>query len=233
MMIDREAAVHASQKFRLMRNGNIVTLISLAVILANAILALVLIWSNPFSFFLTGGIKILGIFMLLSGIAVLIGGLMYVVGLYGLRDVRPEYKDAFSCEIVLIALVVVGGLAGSESVLGKILSIITNLGTLVVLWLVILGTRYLLENLEQDEILRQGKILWWLNVTSTILARMYALLPMPTDKGTGAIILLSVGVVISAFSIVAAVYYVNYLGRVANALEAQTLKQAVEALEEE
>ena len=171
--------------------------------------------------------------MLLSGIAVLIGGLMYVVGLYGLRDVRPEYKDAFSCEIVLIALVVVGGLAGSESVLGKILSIITNLGTLVVLWLVILGTRYLLENLEQDEILRQGKILWWLNVTSTILARMYALLPMPTDKGTGAIILLSVGVVISAFSIVAAVYYVNYLGRVTNALEAQTLKQAVEALEEE
>lgn len=233
MMIDRETAVHAPQKFRLMRNGNIVTLISLAVILANAILALVLIWSNPFSFFLTGGIKILGIFMLLSGIAVLIGGLMYVVGLYGLRDVRPEYKDAFSCEIVLIALVVVGGLAGSESVLGKILSIITNLGTLVVLWLVILGTRYLLENLEQDEILRQGKILWWLNVTSTILARMYALLPMPTDKGTGAIILLSVGVVISAFSIVAAVYYVNYLGRVANALEAQTLKQAVEALEEE
>lgn len=203
------------------------------MILANAILALVLIWSNPFSFFLTGGIKILGIFMLLSGIAVLIGGLMYVVGLYGLRDVRPEYKDAFSCEIVLIALVVVGGLAGSESVLGKILSIITNLGTLVVLWLVILGTRYLLENLEQDEILRQGKILWWLNVTSTILARMYALLPMPTDKGTGAIILLSVGVAISAFSIVAAVYYVNYLGRVANALEAQTLKQAVEALEEE
>ena len=62
---------------------------------------------------------------------------------------------------------------------------------------------------------------------------MYALLPMPTDKGTGAIILLSVGVVISAFSIVAAVYYVNYLGRVTNALEAQTLKQAVEALEEE
>ena len=56
---------------------------------------------------------------------------------------------------------------------------------------------------------------------------------MPTDKGTGAIILLSVGVVISAFSIVAAVYYVNYLGRVTNALEAQTLKQAVEALEEE
>ena len=95
MMIDRETAVHASQKFRLMRNGNIVTLISLTVILANAILALVLIWSNPFSFFLTGGIKILGIFMLLSGIAVLIGGLMYVVGLYGLRDVRPEYKDAW------------------------------------------------------------------------------------------------------------------------------------------
>lgn len=34
-------------------------------------------------------------------------------------------------------------------------------------------------------------------------------------------------------SLVAAVYYVNYLGRVANALEAQTLEQAVEALEEE
>lgn len=233
MTIDRETALHASRKFRLMRTGNIVTLVSLAVILANAILALMIVWSNPFAFFVTGGMGLITFFVLLSGIAAVVGGIMYVVGLYGLRDVRPEYKDAFLCEIVLIVLTIIGALVGSGSVLGQILSTITTLGTLVVLWLVILGTRHLLENLQQEEILRRGKILWWLNAVSTIVACGYGLIPTPTDRGAGTILLLSVGVVISAFSIAAAVYYVNYLGRVANALEAQTLEQAVEALEEE
>lgn len=233
MTIERETALHASRKFRLMRTGNIVTLVSLAVILANAILALMIVWSNPFAFFVTGGMGLITFFVLLSGIAAVVGGIMYVVGLYGLRDVRPEYKDAFLCEIVLIVLTIIGALVGSGSVLGQILSTITTLGTLVVLWLVILGTRHLLENLQQEEILRRGKILWWLNAVSTIVACGYGLIPTPADRGAGTILLLSVGVVISAFSIAAAVYYVNYLGRVANALEAQTLEQAVEALEEE
>lgn len=233
MTIDRETALHASRKFRLMRTGNIVTLVSLTVILANAILALMIVWSNPFAFFVTGGMGLITFFVLLSGIAAVVGGIMYVVGLYGLRDVRPEYKDAFLCEIVLIVLTIIGALVGSGSVLGQILSTITTLGTLVVLWLVILGTRHLLENLQQEEILRRGKILWWLNAVSTIVACGYGLIPTPADRGAGTILLLSVGVVISAFSIAAAVYYVIYLGRVANALEAQTLEQAVEALEEE
>ena len=122
---------------------------------------------------------------------------------------------------------------GSESVLGQILSTIKTLETLVVLWLVILGTRHLLENLQQEEIPRRGKILWWLSAASTIVACGYALIPTLSVIDTGAIILLAAGVVISVFSLVAAVYYVNYLGRVANALEAQTLEQAVEALEEQ
>ena len=46
MTIDRETALHASRKFRLMRTGNIVTLVSLAVILANAILALMIVWPS-------------------------------------------------------------------------------------------------------------------------------------------------------------------------------------------
>lgn len=176
---------------------------------------------------------LIAFFVLLSGIAAVVGGIVYLVGLYGLRDVRPEYKDAFLCEIVLIVLAIIQALVGSGSVLGQILSTIKTLGTLVVLWLVILGTRHLLENLEQDEILRRGKILWWLSAASTIVACGYALIPTPAVIDTGAIILLVAGVVISVFSLVAAVYYVNYLGRVANALEAQTLEQAVEALEEE
>lgn len=233
MTINRETALHASRKFRLMRTGNIVTLVSLAVILANAILALMIVWSNPFAFFVTGGMGLITFFVLLSGIAALVGGIMYVVGLYGLRDVRPEYKDAFLCEIVLIVLAIVQALVGSGSVLGQILSTIKTLGTLVVLWLVILGTRHLLENLQQEEILRRGKILWWLSAASTIVACGYALIPTPSVIDTGAIILLVVGVVISVFSLVAAVYYVNYLGRVVNTLEGQTLEQAVEALEEE
>ena len=212
-----------------MRTGNIVTLVSLAVILANAILALMIVWSNPFAFFVTGGMGLIAFFVLLSGIAAVVGGIVYLVGLYGLRDVRPEYKDAFLCEIVLIVLAIIQALVG----LGQILSTIKTLGTLVVLWLVILGTRHLLENLEQDEILRRGKILWWLSAASTIVACGYALIPTPAVIDTEAIILLVAGVVISVFSLVAAVYYVNYLGRVANALEAQTLEQAVEALEEE
>lgn len=70
MTIDRETALHASRKFRLMRTGNIVTLVSLAVILANAILALMIVWSNPFAFFVTGGMGLITFFVLLSGICI-------------------------------------------------------------------------------------------------------------------------------------------------------------------
>ena len=83
---------------------------------------------------------LIAFFVLLSGIAAVVGGIVYLVGLYGLRDVRPEYKDAFLCEIVLIVLAIIQALVGSGSVLGQILSTIKTLGTLVVLWLVILGT---------------------------------------------------------------------------------------------
>lgn len=90
MTIDRETALHASRKFRLMRTGNIVTLVSLAVILANAILALMIVWSNPFAFFVTGGMGLIAFFVLLSGIAAVVGGIVYLVGLYGLRDVPGQ-----------------------------------------------------------------------------------------------------------------------------------------------
>lgn len=233
MTINRETALHASRKFRLMRTGNIVTLVSLAVILANAILALMIVWSNPFAFFVTGGMGLITFFVLLSGIAALVGGIMYVVGLYGLRDVRPEYKDAFLCEIVLIVLAIVQALVGSGSVLGQILSTIKPWELWWYCGLSFWEPSIWWKNLQQEEILRRGKILWWLSVASTIVACGYALIPTPSVIDTGAIILLAAGVVISVFSLVVAVYYVNYLGRVVNTLEGQTLEQAVEALEEE
>ena len=55
MTLDRETAMLSAQKLRLMQRGNIVVLVSLAAILANAILSLVLALNNPFAL-MRGGI---------------------------------------------------------------------------------------------------------------------------------------------------------------------------------
>ena len=72
MTLDRETAMLSAQKLRLMQKGNIVVLISLAAILVNAILSLVLALNDPFAL-MQGGIGTMGVFMLIGVVAMVVG----------------------------------------------------------------------------------------------------------------------------------------------------------------
>lgn len=113
MTLDHETAMFSAQKLRLMQKGNIVILISLAAILANAILNLVLAWNNPIAL-VQGGIGTMVVFMIIGVVAMAVGSIMYLVGLYGMGRVRPEYQKAFLIEIVLLILGIVYNMLGQE-----------------------------------------------------------------------------------------------------------------------
>lgn len=219
MMIDRGTALHASKKIRLMQRGNILVLISLAALLVNAILALILALNNPIAFYVRGGMGVVMILLLLSGVAATVGAIMYLVGLYEMGDIRPEYRNAFLLEIVLFIVGLLIKWIGTKVSFAQVLETARQIAMLAVLWLVLQGTKYLLESLDQEEILQSGKFLWRLNIAATVLAGVYGLIPIPEEMAAVTIILLVIGVVLSILSLVAAVYYVIYLGKAANALE--------------
>lgn len=219
MEMDRRTALLSAQKIRLMRNGNIVMLISLAMILFNAVFAVVIALSNPVVFILRGGMEMIAVFMLISAIAAIVGAIIYLVGLYGLRDIRPEYRNAFLWEIGLFIFGIVISAIGKEMFFGKVLDAVRTILSLVVAWLVIKGTGCLMESLQREDILHRGEFVWRLTAVSSILGTVYGLIPTGNQMGPRLITLLVIGVILAVFAFVAAIYYVNYLGQAAKALD--------------
>ena len=218
MTLDRETAMLSAQKLRLMQKGNIVVLISLAAILVNAILSLVLALNDPFAL-MQGGIGTMVVFMLIGVVAMVVGSIMYLVGLYGMGRVRPEYQKAFLIEIVLLILGIVYNMLGKEGFLAETVDVIRNLGVLVVLWLVLQGTRCLLDGMEQEAVLQRSQRVWKLYVLSELISVILIFIPVPVGFGTATIALLAFAVVIDILGIVAAIDYIGYLGQAARALE--------------
>ena len=218
MILDRETSMVSAKKLRLMQKGNTVVLISLAAVLVNAILALVLALNNPVAL-LQGGMGTMVAFMIIGVVAMVIGNIMYLVGMYGMGRVRPEYQKAFLVEIVLIILGIVYNMLGKEGVLAETVDAIRNLGVLMVLWLVLQGTRRLLEGLGQEAVLRRGQRVWKLYVLSELISVILIFIPVPVEPSPAIIAVLVFAVVIAILGVVAAIDYIGYLGQAAKAME--------------
>ena len=219
MTLDRETAMSSAQKLRLMRKGNIVFLVSLAAVLVNAVLTLVLALNKPVSFYIGGGATMMLVLLFIGAVAMLIGNIMYLVGMYGMGRVRPEYHKAFLAEIVLIILGIVYNALGQEGFLAETVDAIRNLGVLLVLWLVLQGTRGLLEGLGRETILRRGQRVWKLYLLSELISVILIFIPLPAELSTVTIAVLSLVVAIGMLGIVGAVDYIGYLGQAARAVE--------------
>lgn len=218
MGLERETAMRSAQKFRLMQKGNIVGLFSLAAVLVNAILNRWLLLHDSVVFS-RSDIGMMMLFMVISVAAGLIGKIIYLAGLYGMGRVRPEYQKAFLIEIVLLILGIVYNMLGKEGFLAETVDVIRNLGVLVVLWLVLQGTRCLLDGMEQEAVLQRGQRVWKLYVLSELISVILIFIPVPVGFGTATIALLAFAVVIGILGIVAAIDYIGYLGQAARALE--------------
>ena len=76
-----------------------------------------------------------------------VGGIIYLVGLYGLRNIQPEYRTAFLCWLVSVVVNLVSNQMEEGSLLYTILDLVSIVLGLVVLWLVLQATDRLMSEL--------------------------------------------------------------------------------------
>ena len=87
----------AERKLRQMWQGNVVCMVSMIVMLVMVVVMLMAALSNPFTMYVGGGLEFSLLLTLISSVAMAVGGIIYLVGLYGLRNIQPEYRTAFLC----------------------------------------------------------------------------------------------------------------------------------------
>lgn len=206
----------ASQKLRQMWQGNLVIMISVIFMVVVVVIMLMSAMTNPLTMYVGGGLEFTLVMTLLSTLAMTVGMIIYLVGLYGLRNVQPEYRTAFQCWLVSFVLNLISSLAGEGSLIASILDLATTVLNLVVLWLVLTATNRLMEEISRDDVIRWGRTVWILNLISTVCSVVVALIPI--EVATGAALALTISLAALAVSVVADFWYLGYLGRAATAL---------------
>ena len=206
----------ASQKLRQMWQGNLVIMISVIFMVVMVVIMLMSAMTNPLTMYVGGGLEFTLVMTLLSTLAMTVGMIIYLVGLYGLRNIQPEYRTAFQCWLVSFVLNLISSLAGEGSLIASILDLATTVLNLVVLWLVLTATNRLMEEISRDDVIQRGRTVWILNLISTVCAVVVALIPI--EAATGAALALTISLAALAVSVVAGFWYLGYLGRAATAL---------------
>ena len=206
----------AAQKLRQMWQGNLVIMISVIFMVVVVVIMLMSAMTNPLTMYVGGGLEFTLVMTLLSTLAMTVGMIIYLVGLYGLRNIQPEYRTAFQCWLVSFVLNLISSLAGEGSLIASILDLATTVLNLAVLWLVLTATNRLMEEISRDDVIQRGRTVWILNLISTVCAVVVALIPI--EVATGAALALTISLAALAVSVVAGFWYLGYLGRAATAL---------------
>lgn len=206
----------AAQKLRQMWQGNLVIMISVIFMVVVVVIMLMSAMTNPITMYVGGGLEFTLVMTLLSTLAMTVGMIIYLVGLYGLRNIQPEYRTAFQCWLVSFVLNLISSLAGEGSLIASILDLATTVLNLAVLWLVLTATNRLMEEISRDDVIQRGRTVWTLNVISTVCAVVVALIPI--KAAAGAALALTISLAALAVSVVAGFWYLGYLGRAATAL---------------
>ena len=121
----------AAQKLRQMWQGNLVIMISVIFMVVVVVIMLMSAMTNPFTMYVGGGLEFTLVMTLLSTLAMTVGMIIYLVGLYGLRNVQPEYRTAFQCWLVSFVLNLISSLAGEGSLIAS-LNVISTVCAVVV-----------------------------------------------------------------------------------------------------
>ena len=200
----------AAQKLRQMWQGNLVIMISVIFMVVVVVIMLMSAMTNPLTMYVGGGLEFTLVMTLLSTLAMTVGMIIYLVGLYGLRNVQPEYRTAFQCWLVSLVLGLISGLMGEGSLIASILDLATTVLNLAVLWLVLTATNRLMEEISREDVVQRGRTVWILNLVSTVCSVVVALIPI--EVATGAALALTISLAVADF------WYLGYLGRAATAL---------------
>lgn len=206
----------AARKLRQMWQGNLMSMVSIICLVVMLVIVLMNTLANPFAMYVGGGLEFTLFLTLLSAVVMIVGEIISLVGLYGLRNIQPEYRTAFQLWLVSFVLNLISNLAGEESLISSALDLATTVLNLVVIWLVLQATNRLMENIGREDVIQRGRTVWLLNLISAVCSVVISLLPL----GIKLVVALALvtALISLALSIVAAFWYLGYLGRAAAAL---------------
>lgn len=206
----QEELVLAGQKLRTVWKGYLVTLVTLLVTIVVLLAAVMGIAANPFA---AGGTAVvLVILLLISLVCLIVGGVMTLVGLYGLRPLEPEYRTAFLLSIINIVLGFIGDKLGQN--IGSVVDVARSVLSLVVIWLIVQATGRLMSQIAREDLVELGGQVWKITLACTVIEVVLGLLPLTGSLGLTSVVL----VVVLVMGIVVQCVFLSYLNKAAQAL---------------
>jgi len=157
-------------------------------------------------------LSILSFIPIAGAILAIIGFVLNILALYGASKLQPGYHTAFVASIAGIVLSIIAAFAG-DGIFGSIISILSTVISLAIIYFVIDTTNGLLRGYGEDEIAAKGDKVWKLNlicaIAAVVLTVVLIIVPL-----LGAVL----GIIIGIVEIVAYVLYLIYLHKSYNAL---------------
>lgn len=214
-MVQTEQRMLAGRKLKLMQTGYTAILISLLLLLLCLVLALLSI-DKALLNMSYGGSMFLMFLVLMGSLASLVGVVLHLVGLYGLRPIRKEYCTAFLCLVIALVLSPLSELTAEGSAAFRLLYLGRTVLNLIAIWFTLQGTNGLMEAVGRGDVSARGRLVWilsWTETVLTILLEMLSLGAVLENMGLGLVLLLSL-----LYSLASLVFYWNYLKRASDAL---------------
>ena len=154
--------------------------------------------------------------VLMGSLASLVGVVLHLVGLYGLRPIRKEYRTAFLCLVIALVLSPLSELTAEGSAAFRLLYLGRTVLNLIAIWFTLQGTNGLMEAVGRGDVSARGRLVWILSWTETVLTILLEMLPLGAvleNMGLGLVLLLSL-----LYSLASLVFYWNYLKRASDDL---------------
>lgn len=214
-MMQTEQRMLAGRKLKLMWTGYTAILVSLLLLLLCLVLALLSI-DKALLNMSYGGSMFLMFLVLMGSLASLVGVVLHLVGLYGLRLIRKEYRTAFLCLVIALVLSPLSELTAEGSAAFRLLYLGRTVLNLIAIWFTLQGTNGLMEAVGRGDVSARGRLVWILSWTETVLTILLEMLPLGAvleNMGLGLVLLLSL-----LYSLASLVFYWNYLKRASDAL---------------
>lgn len=206
----QEELILAGQKLRTVWKGYLVTLVTLLVTIVVLLAALMGVAANPF---VGGGTAVVVLILLIiSLICLIVGGVMTLVGLYGLRPLEPEYRTAVLLSIINVVLGLIGDNLGKN--IGSMIDIAQGVISLAIIWLLIQATGRLMSQIGREDLVELGGQVWKITLACTVIEVVVAMLAY-----TKVLFLASISLVVVLIAvIVVQCVFLGYLNKAAQAL---------------
>jgi len=156
-------------------------------------------------------LTILAFIPVVGAILAIIGFVMNLLALYGASKLNNGYHNAFVLSIVGIVLSIISLFA--KGIFGSLISIISTVVSLGIIYFVINTTNGLLKGKGAAEIVKKGESVWKLNLICTVASVVLSIIAIIAPALAG-VLLIIVGIV----EIVAYILYLIYLYKSYNAL---------------